>query len=244
MKNSLSGLVWFIRRTMLELKDKGILYVLKAGFMVINNYLGYRLYLYSHPQRYFLFNKEKIAYLYHWHNASWRNERAIEVPIVYNYIKRYQGKKILEIGNVLSFYYQTKHDIVDKYEVDTKIIREDIVDFSPFLKYDLIVSISTLEHIGWDEQPKNPKKALYAIKQIKNLLAVHGLGIITLPVGYNSYLDSYIRQNKIIFDRIHYFKRRTLNNDWEEVKQKELEQVKYNYPYLNANGIIIGIIKN
>jgi cyclopropane fatty-acyl-phospholipid synthase-like methyltransferase len=36
------------------------------------------------------------------------------------------------------------------------MINEGVVDFHPSKRYDIIVSISTFEHIGLDEKPKDP----------------------------------------------------------------------------------------
>ena len=88
------------------------------------------------------------------------NERSIEVPIVMEIVNQNKGKRILEIGNVLSNYYKVSHDIVDKYEKAPNVINQDVVDFKTNEKYDLIVSISTLEHVGWDEEPRDDKKNL------------------------------------------------------------------------------------
>ena len=38
-------------------------------------------------------------------------------------------------------------------------------------KYDLIVTISTLEHVGWDEEPRDPSKVLRAIENLKSCYA-------------------------------------------------------------------------
>ena len=43
------------------------------------------------------------------------------------------------------------HDVLDKYEKGNNVINDDVVSFSTEVKYDLIVSVSTLEHVGWDE---------------------------------------------------------------------------------------------
>jgi hypothetical protein len=66
-------------------------------------------------------------------------------------VKRYKERNILEIGNVLSHYFPVNHDIVDKYEKADGVINQDVVHFYSPKKYDLIVSVSTLEHVGWDE---------------------------------------------------------------------------------------------
>jgi cyclopropane fatty-acyl-phospholipid synthase-like methyltransferase len=51
------------------------------------------------------------------------------------------------------------------------VINEDVVNFKSKKKYDLIVSISTLEHVGWDEKPmKIPR----AIENLKTLITPQG----------------------------------------------------------------------
>jgi hypothetical protein len=61
-------------------------------------------------------------------------------------VRKYQGTNILEIGNVLSNHVRFEHDVLDKYEFVKGIINEDVVDFRPEKRYDLIVSISTLDY--------------------------------------------------------------------------------------------------
>ena len=48
--------------------------------------------------------------------GSWYNERAVEIAVAMDIVRRYKGKNILEIGNVLSHYFTFEHDICDKYE--------------------------------------------------------------------------------------------------------------------------------
>ncbi len=88
--------------------------------------------------------------------------------------------------------------IVDKYEKAIGVINEDICNFKPSKKYDLIISISTLEHVGFDEKPRDPCKVLRAIENLKSLLAVGGKLVAILPVGYNPYLDELIKSGKFI----------------------------------------------
>jgi len=79
-------------------------------------------------------------------------ERAVKILIVVEMVRKYRGKNILEIGNVLSRHIKLEHDVLDKYETAKGVINEDIVDFKSEKKYDLIISISTLEHVGLDEK--------------------------------------------------------------------------------------------
>jgi hypothetical protein len=68
---------------------------------------------------------------------------------------KYKGKVIRKIGNVLSHYVISDHVIVDKYEFGNSIL-----NYSPGTKFDLIVSISTFEHLGYDKLTGMVTKAL------------------------------------------------------------------------------------
>jgi len=94
---------------------------------------------------------------------------------------------------------------LDKYEKGKGVINEDVVDFTPSRKYDLIISISTLEHVGWDETPKEPEKAAKAIENLKRCLNPGGKIVFTVPVGQNPCLDNLIKARKISTDQFYYF---------------------------------------
>jgi len=169
------------------------------------------------------------------------NERAAEVPIIWEFIKKYKGKSVLEVGNVLSHYFSVKHDILDYYEKAPRVINQDVVDFSPNKKYDLIVSISTLEHIGFNEKPKEPKKILQAIKNLKSLLSKKGKIAVTLPLGFNPEMDKFLREGKMEFSKIYCLKRISKENEWVETNWEEIKNSKYNFPFHGANGLIVGV---
>ena len=67
---------------------------------------------------YFTFRGKRYPYFYHPYNTTWRNMRALEIPItedaIRNAIKNNPLAKILEVGNVLSHYFQVSHQILDK----------------------------------------------------------------------------------------------------------------------------------
>jgi hypothetical protein len=191
----------------------------------------------------FIFQGAPYNYFYHLYNYTHLNERAVEIPIVREIARAYQGKRILEIGNVLSHYFSYQHDTLDKYEKGENIINQDVVDFQPQEKYDLILSISTLEHVGWDENVKNPEKILLAIQNLKKHLVSGGKMVITLPLGYNSELDKLLEENKIDFTDQHYFKKVQSNNEWKQVKRDEVLRINYDNSLHSANGLFIGIIQ-
>ena len=159
-------------------------------------------------------------------------------------LREYPEQKILEVGNVLSHYFSVNHDILDKYEKAYGVINQDVINFQPAKKYDLIVSISTLEHVGWDESPREPMKILQAIENLKNLLAPGGKMVITLPLGYNSEMDSLLKENKIQFTRMYYLKRSSRGNKWTETNwQDVVNNAKYNYSFYYANALVVGIFE-
>jgi SAM-dependent methyltransferase len=141
-------------------------------------------------KREFQFKGQLYRYFYHPYNKTWRNERAVEIPICKGLLSDYNKKNILEVGNVLSHYFPCSHTVVDKYEKGSGLINTDISEYHTDKKFDLIISISTLEHVGWDEIPKDPSKILKSVEQMKKMLAPDGRIFITIPLGYNPDLQT------------------------------------------------------
>ena len=196
------------------------------------------------PRRYFYYKNKRLSYFLHKKNLTWTNERAIEVPIIMDYVKNSVTKKILEVGAVLHHYYpKFKHDVLDKFEKSKGIINEDVVNFKPKERYDLIISISTLEHVGFDDDIKDSEGIIKALNNLKeNCLKKNGKMIITLPLNYNKYVDKYIYTNQLSFDEEHFFKRVGFNK-WKETSKEKVKQLKYNSERLNANAILVGLIE-
>jgi len=190
----------------------------------------------------FEFHGKKYNYFNHLYNATWRNERAVEVPIIMDIINGNPDKEILELGNVLSHYYSFKHDILDKYDRHKKVIKQDIVNFRTAKKYDLIVSISTIEHIGWDEDPRDETKIEKTIEVLKNCLSPGGTIVITFPQGYNFRLDELDRNDKLQFSEKYCLTQTSKNNIWKEIPWSKDCKKEFGKPYNNANALIIGII--
>jgi hypothetical protein len=225
--------VKIISRTKELTKEKGVRYVIS----LIIRYFEYYYYKIFNSLRTFTFNGKKFKYFSHRYNGAWRIERTVEVPIIRDIMKKYHGKNILEVGNVLSHYFSVNHDVLDKYEKACRVINRDVVNFRPSKKYDLIVSISTLEHVGWDEKPRQPMKILRAVENLKKLLVAGGKIVITLPLSYNTNV------NKIKFTEKYYLKRISRDNKWFESDWEGVKCVKYNEPFPCANAVIIGVIK-
>ena len=194
--------------------------------------------------RTFTFCGKSYRYYYHIYNTTWKNERVVEVPIVWEIVKSYRGRKILEVGDVLSHYFKFKHDVVDKYEKADGVINKDILDYKVKEKYDLIVSISTFEHIGFDERTRDPTKTLKAMKHLRSLLKKGGKLIVTVPVGFNPHLDRYINQGRISFSRKYCLKQVSISrNEWIQVGCGQIRGMKYGLQDRSALGLIVGFIE-
>lgn len=226
------------------IKNKGIVYALSAVrnkiyFAVFSHFVKMR------RQRYFKFKGKKIAYLQTEKECAWNTERTIEIPIIWELLKENNPKRIMEIGNATHHFKNLHADVYDKYEKAKGVKNVDVIDISPEKKYDAAISVSTIEHVGWDEEDKNPRKILAAIRNIqKNCLNKGGVFIFTVPLGYNPYLDKLLRNNEIKMTEEYYFKRISLSNKWKEITKKDALTAKYHYPYECANAILMGVVKN
>lgn len=189
----------------------------------------------------FIFQNKKYKLFYHPYNNTFRNERALEIPLIKDYLEKEKGE-ILEVGNVLSNYFKVSHDIVDKYDKAPYTINQDIIEFKPKKKYDLIISISTLEHIGFDEEIKDKDKVKVAIKHLKKLLKPNGKIVITIPLGYNYFIDRYIKNKELGLKETYFFKKVGIDI-WLKVKEMDFFNIQYNYPFPYANVVLLGVIK-
>jgi SAM-dependent methyltransferase len=198
---------------------------------------------FKRPEK-FIFEGKSLEYFYHKYRSTWANERIVEIPIFKEMLNETSPENTLEVGNVLSHYFEVKYDILDKYENLPNIIQEDILSFMPEKKYKLIISISTFEHIGWDENPRNPEKVKDVIAHIKCLLKDGGRLVFSVPVNYNPELDKMIFSGEINLEKKIYLKRTDKGNHWLEVNEKDILHSKYGNPYFCANALIIGFIKN
>lgn len=228
----------------------GLLAVLRKIFEVFYRLLTNaikNIYFKIAPSGAFYFNGNKLKYFRHNYNLAYENERTVEVAIVTWFLEGLnKGSTILEVGNVLRNYgIKRTRDILDKYDVSPGILNEDVVSFSPKKKYNAIVSISTLEHVGWDEQIRDPEKIPVAIKNLKdNCLAPGGIMLITLPLGYNTYFDEYIQNGGGIFSEKYFLKRISADNKWKQVEYSEVIGSKFGEPFNNANVMLIGVVRS
>lgn len=130
------------------------------------------------------------------HNMTWRNERAVEIAICKKFVERHSGRG-MEFGNVLAHYGAAGGTVVvDKYEQAPNVTNVDILEYETTQPFDYIVSISTLEHVGWDEKPRDPEKVCAAFEHLITLLAPGGTLLLTAPTGHHPTLDAAILEGR------------------------------------------------
>ena len=108
---------------------------------------------------------------------------------------------------------------MDKYEQAPGVINEDILSFNPGRKFKQIISISTIEHIGVDDRPQNPQKAVVALQKLQALLTKEGSLTLSFPANYNSALMRLVKRKLKVYAFKKYDIRRNL---WKECKTKEI----------------------
>lgn len=179
------------------------------------------------------------TYFMHPHNLTWRNERAVEIPLAESYLSRHSGGRILEVGNVLSHYRKCGWEVIDKFEVAPGVLNEDIVAFRRPRTFDLILCISTLEHVGFDDDPQDPQRLQEALHVLQENLAPGGECIVTCPMGYNPWLDELIGAERLGASE-ESFLIRTDMTTWREGTREEALRTTFDQPLPAGNALYIG----
>ena len=136
----------------------------------------------------FTYHGDRLDYFDHPYNDTAKNERAVEVAVALHWLP---GKgRGLEVGNVLGHYGVTGHRVVDLHEEAPGVDNLDV--FAIGGRYDWIVSISTVEHVGRDEKPRRDALAISALGHLLGLLNPGGTMLVTVPGGYNPTLDGFL----------------------------------------------------
>ena len=174
----------------------------------------------------FIFNVQNYEYLRHAYNQASLNMRTVEVPIVLDYISK--GPRfgyVLEVGNVLSHYVPATWDIIDQYEEAAGVKNIDIMQVSGG-RYELIVSISTVEHIGYDKRANTAKYTLIEIvTHIRSLLAPDGKLLITVPLGFRKDIDEAVSADQAAIGRYMY-QSDAVSNSWEQCDLNKALSIK------------------
>jgi hypothetical protein len=139
----------------------------------------------------------------------------------------------------MGHYLPGHHTVVDKYEAGPGVLNVDVADLDLGSKFDLILSISTLEHVGLDEDEVDPEKPGRALESLKALLAPGGLLWVTVPVGYNTELDERLRSGAYGFTQLRALRRSDKSNVWRQVPVDDVWGVSYDRLLYTAHGLIV-----
>ena len=191
----------------------------------------------------FMFEGERHPYLFHRHKWTWLTERAVEVPVVQAIVDRHAGKRILEVGNVLSHYRSQRHLVVDRHEQAPGVINRDVLDLSYLGHFDLVISISTLEHVGWDEAPRDPDKAPEAVRRLTDMLAPGGRLLVSVPLGYHPPLDAAFRSGSLPATRIAALRRSELGPHWRQTPVDSVWDTPYDFLLYGARAVFFATIE-
>jgi hypothetical protein len=192
-------------------------------------------------ERHFVLDDESFAYHVAPGTGTWDNERAVELPVIWRELQRRgHSEGMLEVGNVLGNYFEIAHPVLDKYEHDRSVTwNEDVVTFQPPFAPELILSISTLEHVGHSERPRDPAKFHAAIDAVSGWLAPGGRLVFTVPLGYNPAVREYLDAPHSARATVRCMRRTTLDNLWVQADYAEVRDVRYDRPFRCANAIAI-----
>jgi SAM-dependent methyltransferase len=117
------------------------------------------------------------------YNGTRQNERAVEVPVGLFLLGQATNgdASVLEVGAVLPHYRvgwpDDGHTVIDLHEEYRSVINADVLTWEPDDQFDLILSISTLDHLH------NLDELIDALRRLRRWLAPGGLLFITLPYG-------------------------------------------------------------
>lgn len=173
------------------------------------------------------------------YNRTWLNERQLELAVAFDFLDRLPpGAVGLEVGNVLAHYRRVTHHVVDKYERAPAVDNIDVVDLPGGRRYDYIVAISTLEHAGRDESPRDHGKSAHAVRHLRSLLRPGGTLLLTVPVGYNDALDAAVLSLPVCAKETY-----ALDRTWRWRRRPVTERdFRYHYELRCAQAVWIGEI--
>lgn len=194
-------------------------------------------------KREFKLKGRHYAYFFHSYNTTWINERCVEIPFIRQEIANIPADSILEVGNVLNHYDQMSHEVLDKYELGRNVINQDVCDFQPAKMYDRIVSISTFEHIGFDDRAdgSSGEKIHDAIRKTRSWLRPHGRFVLTAALGYNRQFDDLVRHGLCDGAQL-LFMERVGRSEWRECSGRDVLNARYSSPFPYGNALVFAII--
>lgn len=151
----------------------------------------------------FVWNGQTLTYFDHPYNHTALNSRRVEIPIARWFLgQRMEGARVLEIGNVLAHYGPVDWPVVDLREAGA--IHANVMVWEPEKPVHLLISISTVEHIGFGKYAGTtaPMRPSGVLAQFRSFLAPQGVAVVTAPTAYNPALDNELRDGTLPADEM------------------------------------------
>ncbi|MFH0902320.1 MAG: hypothetical protein V2A73_16940 [Pseudomonadota bacterium] len=195
----------------------------------------------------FVFNGKRLPYFQHKYNHASENVRTIEVPIarwlIVDKLRHNARARVLEVGNVLGHYGEIHWPVLDVREQGETVINADIMAWDPPCLLDLIVSISTIEHVGFERYAEYTGSGVTpaaVLARMRGWLAPGGRLLATAPTGYNPALDEELRNGTLGADRLWAMRRVSDDNHWAECNLDEALAMPYrDGKYRWGGGLVI-----
>jgi hypothetical protein len=174
------------------------------------------------------------------------SERSVEIPLALEFLRDYYcpGMRVLEVGNVLGARSPIRREIVDKYEVAPGVTNLDVMDIPGEQQFDLIVSISILEHVGFDEELVEPTRGASAVKHLAtSCLRLGGRFFFTVPLFYNLDFDRALLSDQKMRPFLRSLVRYSRLNLWREEPlsgvERRAHELRYGRFYASATAIVV-----
>ena len=131
----------------------------------------------------------------------------IEIAIALRWLER-NPQDVVEVGAVMPYYQDVvKHEIIDPY--DPRATIRDFMENQDLMLMN-VLCISTIEHIGTTDYATNERQNIVdknaAINALKQILDDGENCLISIPIGYNHFLDSWLEENLDILNCFAYKK--------------------------------------
>lgn len=159
---------------------------------------------------YYKFENFFFQYCRNGYNKAYENERSVEIPLGAFFLEKFGKENVLEVGAVMMHYGYQAGRIVDLAEIDPRVENKNALE----LDYagQNVLSISTVEHMmkreynnGSDQDGINFIKKV--AREAKNYL-------ITFGIGYNEFIDEWLKSEESQFVGRTILRRVNWNNEW------------------------------
>lgn len=142
----------------------------------------------------FSFQGRNYHYFDHPHNQTRINERTVEIPIGLDFIDLVGASDLVEVGCVTPYYQKCDHEVIDLTDDHPLSRKIDATEFSFIGKN--VLSISTVEHVGFGDYGNQKKENNAAIFLCERIMRESKRYFVTWPLGFNKILDEWAFQRK------------------------------------------------